>query len=286
MTKLLEIATKWVRAGFSVIPIIYHDKRPDTRLLPEGEWGVFQKRLPSDTDLLRWFPSRLHNIGIVTGWNNLVVVDFDVQDAFEMWHYLYPIDTYMVKTRRGMHVYLKVAQPVPNYHGDFLDIKSAGGYVLMPPSIHPSGFEYKVFSDANILEIESLSILLPPELMPAREYTNPIMPAPVPQYTEQDPWTSAEQAQEIDDHIIETIRERKSILDFIQGATKSSHDGRWYKGLCPFHDDRTPSLWIDMTRKICGCHGCNFKPMDVINLVSRLYGISNIDAIHCLAKGL
>jgi hypothetical protein len=280
MTNLLKIALGWVQAGFSVIPILYHDKRPDTRLVPE--WKEFQTRLPSNTELAIWFPGRLHNIALVTGWNNLVVVDFDVQDAFEAWHYLYPIDTYMVKTRRGMHVYFKVTQPVPNYHGDFLDIKSAGGYVLIPPSVHPSGWEYSVWRGSPILEIEKLSDVLPAELMPVREYTNPIM-APPPN-TEQDPWKSAENAIEIDDHIIQTIREKKSLLDFFPGAVKTSSDGRWWIALCQWHDDRTPSLWIDTTRKICGCYACGFKPMDVINLVSRLYGLTNLDALHYLAR--
>ena len=53
---------------------------------------------------------------------------------------------------------------------------------------------------------------------------------------------------------------------------------------CPFHDDKTPSFWIDTQRGLCGCHTCGMKPLDVINLFARLNQVSNQEAIRELGK--
>ena len=54
-----------------------------------------------------------------------------------------------------------------------------------------------------------------------------------------------------------------------------------------FHDDTHPSFWIDRQHQVCGCFTCNFaKPMDVVNFIGRLYGLSNLEAIHYLVRSL
>jgi hypothetical protein len=278
---LLQMATHWVNQGYSVIPINYYDKRPAARLLPNQEWGAYQKRLPTQDELQQWFQSRLRNIALVTGWNNLVVVDFDQQSAFECWWMLYPILTYMVKTARGMHVYLKINQPVPNYHSEILDIKSEGGYVLIPPSFHPTGYQYTVFLNQPILEIDQLNQVLPEDLMPVREVPEAIIQTPMT-YSD-DPWETANQVVTSD--LIEHIRNTVQLLDFFPDAIRKSHDDRWWVAKCPFHHDHNPSFWIDTQRKICGCYaGCTNVPLDAINLYSKLYGLSNRDAIFALFK--
>jgi hypothetical protein len=279
---ILETARSWISKGFSVIPVRYRDKRPDIRLLPGRQWGIFQTRLPLDTELLSWFPSRLHNLAIITGWNNLVVVDFDNQDVFDCWWHLFPIRTYMVKTARGMHVYLKVNRMPANYHGDFIDVKAKGGYVLIPPSIHPSGFEYQVFLDLPIMEVEKLNVVVPDDLLSVRETpVNVFIPPPAISLPD-DLWESVEHVT--DEDLVKKVR-KKNLLDFFPGAIRTSNDNRWWIARCPFHDDHNPSFWIDTTRQICGCYaGCTPKPLDVINLYARLYGLTNRDAIFALAK--
>ena len=276
---LLSTALNWTSKGFSVIPIQYRDKHPALK-----QWSMYQERQPTESEVRKWFPTRLHNIAIVTGFNNLVVIDFDEMWVFECWLFLFPIQTYMVKTKRGMHVYLKVDQLPTNYHSNFIDVKGKGGYVLIPPSIHPSGFEYQVFLDLPILEVEKLNDVLPEYLMPVTVHTEqPISPLPV-RVEESDPWLSVEKV--IDEKVVDRIRE-KSLLDFFPNAQPKSNDGRWFITCCPFHNDHNPSFWIDTKRGICGCYaGCTSKPLDVINLASRLYGLSNRDAIFMLAKGL
>jgi len=280
MNALFETALDWVSKGFSVIPIKYRDKKPSIHT-----WEPYQTQLPDITILQIWFASRLTNIALITGWNHLVVVDFDQIDVFRFWFSLYPLQTYMVKTSRGIHVYLQVDNPPKNYHSDLLDIKAERGYILIPPSIHPSGAQYVCYQDRPILRIQDLAEVLPAEFTPAPEVVDA-----GPFHTEQaitsDPWESAEQAIILDADIVNKIRQNQSILGLLPNAERSSRDGRWYVSLCPFHNDHSPSLWIDTKHGLCGCRKCNIKDMDVINLYARLHNVTNQQAIFDLARSL
>lgn len=276
---LFEIALSWVKQGFSVIPIGYYSKRPAIK-----SWEPYKNRLPTELELLQWFPSELRNIGLVTG-NGLVVIDFDVMDVFNYWYELFPINTYMVKTRRGIHVYVITQEPAKNYHSDLLDIKAERGYVLIPPSVHPSGYQYQVHKNADILWINKLEDILPSSFTPEPEK---ILLAPPPD-TESltigsDPWDIADSAVTFEIDIVQKIRERVSLLSLLPDAKSSSLDGRWYVSFCPFHEDHNPSFWIDITRRLCGCRKCNIKEMDVIDLYARLNHISNREAILYFAR--
>ena len=273
---LFETALTWVSRGYSVIPIGYYSKKPMIK-----SWQPYQDRLPSDQELLEWFPSELRNIALITG-KGLCVIDFDVLDVFDYWNQLFRLKTYMVKTRRGMHVYLNTKQTAKNYHSPLLDIKAERGYVLIPPSIHPSGFQYTVYKNAPILTVNQLSDVLPVEFTPEPEI------APTESFEiENDPWVIADRADYFESDIVQKIREQVSILSILNGE-RSSPDGRWYTTFCPFHEDHNPSFWIDAVRGLCGCRKCNIKEMDVINLYARLHNTSNRQAIlelqHKLAQ--
>jgi len=273
---LLEAAITWVKRGYSVIPIGYYSKKPILK-----SWDPYKTRLPTDVELREWFPTQLRNIGLITG-NGLTVIDFDVNEVFQFWYSLFPISTYMTKTRRGIHVYLHTEQPAKNYHSDLLDIKAERGYVLIPPSVHPSGFQYQVFMDQPILKVEKLEDVLPIEFIPEpKKLTIPML-----ETVSDDPWAIADQAERFEMGVIESIRKQVSLLSILRGAEKSSSDGRWYRSYCPFHEDHNPSFWIDTQRGMCGCRKCNIKEMDVINLFARLHQISNQEAIIELQKGI
>jgi hypothetical protein len=213
--------------------------------------------------------------------NGLVVIDFDIQEVFDYWFSLFPIKTYMVKTRRGVHVYIKTIEPAKNYHSELLDVKAERGYVLAPPSIHPSGFEYQVLMDSSIAQYGALEEVLPGAFTPEPEK---LFTEHAPIERSDDLWMLADQAIEIENGSIERIRKSVSILSILKGAEQSSRDGRWYVALCPFHKDHTPSFWIDTKRGMCGCRKCNIKEMDCIDLYARLNNISNHGAIIELAK--
>lgn len=294
MNALLDQAQKWVDLGISVIPIKCQSKLPDARRLPgfverKAKWEGYQDRLPTREEIKFWFdhPSTIWrgNLGVVTGWRGLVVIDFDQFDLFADWWGRYPIETFMIGTNRGVHVYLFADQPTQAKKLTGVDIKAAGGYVLAPPSIHPSGKAYEVLGDWPILRISGIEELLPDDLFPeaaceAKSTCNWVIPQAENKITI-DPFQIASQPPSIS--LIADIRNRVKILDFFPDAKKKDPSGRWWVTRCPFHDDHNPSFWIDAARGICGCYaGCTSRPLDVLNLTARLQNITNDQAITLL----
>lgn len=304
MSSLFEIAMWWRSAGIAVIPIRYRDKRPDARLLPKNEkgeatWEPYQKQLPTEDELKKWFPTSLHNIGIVTGWQNLVVIDFDDLGTYLQWSIWATRAggytrramemTYMVQTGRGVHAYFRTKEPEQNRKLKGIDIKARGGYVLGNPSIHPSGAIYEVRQPGIPVYIEALSDVLPAAYLLKNtelptSIVSPVKPLPV---NSSDPWSTIMNVPDPNKDLIEQIRAAYRIESFFPGAEHTSSNGRWMMAPCPFHDDKHPSFWIDTQRQICACYaGCTPQPLDVINLYGRLHGLSNRDAIFYMAHQL
>lgn len=278
---LLEIAFSWVVQGFAVIPILYKDKTPSVYNLLGGKWNQYKDRLPTTQELTAWCNQQI-NLAIVTGWNNLVVIDFDNMEIFDLWRSLISVETYMVKTNRGVHVYVRIdEQPEPR-HTDFIDIKSRGGYVLIPPSVHPSGHIYTPMNDLPILSVGKLNDVLPDLFIPVKQEPKQELKLIVP--LSMDPWERASNTVEITNDLVNQIRASHKIENYFPDAERSGD--HWLKAKCPFHDDHSPSFWIDTRRQICGCHVCQMKPMDIINLVARMRNLSNQDAIIYLAQSI
>lgn len=291
-------ATWWLARGVAPIPIRERDKRP------AREWQPYQTQLPTLTDLDSWFGngSRL-NVGIVCGWEKMVTLDYDSRDSWRDWREWIEanrpnaaevMNTRQSDTARGKHLYIKVMTPVRTrpIRSLGIDVKAAGGYVLVPPSIHPTGVPYTLVDpDARILSCECLSDVLPPEALVDAVRADPpsgVVVPPPPAVLVTDPWAVAEAARDFDQaQGLARIKAAYRIEDFVQGTRASSRDSRWLMGLCPLHDDHNPSFWIDTSRQLCGCHaGCTTKPMDYIDLFGRVCNISNEDAIRYLSRSL
>lgn len=241
MNALIANAQQWTENGIAVIPIAYRDKRPS---LPS--WREFQERLPTPAEIAAWFRDRFHNLAIVTGWRGLVVLDFDQRAAYELWRD-WSRDaapkarfSYTVETNRGIHVYLFIDEPVQSSKAGVIDIKAAGGYVLAPPSIHPSGRPYRLLSDAPILRVDSLACVLPPGLLAlAQPVIAPRPPRPLPAA---DPWQAAmNPVVPPGDGAIAAIKARHSLFELFPDAHRR---GRYHVALCPLHDDHDPSVTI------------------------------------------
>lgn len=234
--------------------------------------------------MLRWFrPGRLTNAAVVCGLRNLVVLDFDTQQAYMDWgawaigeggmaEYVANV-TYRVRTARGLHLYLFVVDTPRCAHTQYADVRGIGGYVLIPPSVHPSGTVYTAVDEsAPIVKVDSLADVIPdPPASPVVQ-----MPLLTHVYQSSALWPAT---------VIEQIKEATNILSFFPDAKPTSGDGRWYRARCLFHDDKDPSLWIDTKRGLCGCYaGCNGgKSMDVLNVYGRLYGIESSEVVKRLA---
>jgi DNA primase len=93
-------------------------------------------------------------------------------------------------------------------------------------------------------------------------------------------------AGRISDASINAVRERVSIEEIIgsQVALRPSGAGR-LKGLCPFHDEKTPSFTVNTTNGYYHCFGCG-ESGDAIGFVRKMEGLSFPEAIERLARQL
>ena len=141
--KMAEAALYYLRRGWSVIPLKPRDKRPALE-----SWAVFQQRKPTPDELRNWWtedPER--NVGVVTGEvSGVVVLDVDGEEGRRSLEGRVLPPTPVSTTGKGLHYWF--AHPglqVPNRVGiaPGLDIRGDGGYVVAPPSIHPSGVPYR-----------------------------------------------------------------------------------------------------------------------------------------------
>jgi DNA primase len=87
----------------------------------------------------------------------------------------------------------------------------------------------------------------------------------------------------IRDEDIALVRERSSIVDVAsEQVTLKPAGGGNLKGLCPFHDEKTPSFTVAQTRNVYFCHGCGAGG-DVINFVQKIDHLSFMEAVERLA---
>ena len=90
-------------------------------------------------------------------------------------------------------------------------------------------------------------------------------------------------AGRIRDEDIALVRERTSIVDVIsEQVTLRPAGGGNLKGLCPFHDEKTPSFTVSSARNVYFCHGCGAGG-DAIRFVMETDHLSFIEAIERLA---
>jgi DNA primase len=87
----------------------------------------------------------------------------------------------------------------------------------------------------------------------------------------------------IRDEDVALVRERTSIADVIsEHVTLKGSGGRNLKGLCPFHDEKTPSFTVAADRNVYFCHGCG-KGGDAINFVMEIDHLRFTEAVEKLA---
>ncbi|MGN1187811.1 MAG: CHC2 zinc finger domain-containing protein, partial [Lachnospiraceae bacterium] len=58
------------------------------------------------------------------------------------------------------------------------------------------------------------------------------------------------------DDIIEEVRARNDIVDVISGYVRLTRKGSSYFGLCPFHNEKSPSFSVSGSKQMFYCFGC------------------------------
>ncbi|MEF9991402.1 MAG: DNA primase [Romboutsia sp.] len=83
--------------------------------------------------------------------------------------------------------------------------------------------------------------------------------------------------------VIEEVKNRCDIVNVISEYIKVTPSGANYKGLCPFHGEKTPSFYINTSKQIYKCFGCQ-EGGDVINFVMKIENLEFMDAVKLLSN--
>ncbi|HOC94940.1 MAG TPA: DNA primase [Candidatus Cloacimonadota bacterium] len=82
--------------------------------------------------------------------------------------------------------------------------------------------------------------------------------------------------------LIEQIRHSNDIVDVVQGYLPLKHVGANWRGICPFHNDTNPSLYVSQPKQIFKCFACG-KAGNVFTFVQEYEKLTFIEAVKKLA---
>lgn len=86
-----------------------------------------------------------------------------------------------------------------------------------------------------------------------------------------------------DDRLLEDLKSRIDIVDVVSEYIELKRAGQNFKGLCPFHTEKTPSFMVNPDKQRFHCFGCNVGG-DAINFVMKYENLSFQETVRLLAK--
>ena len=89
--------------------------------------------------------------------------------------------------------------------------------------------------------------------------------------------------QRYSDEIIDEVRQNNDIVDIISQYVHLKRSGRNFFGLCPFHNEKSPSFSVSPDKQIFHCFGCGVGG-NVFTFLTKIEGISFIEAVQTLAE--
>ncbi|PIR98132.1 MAG: DNA primase, partial [Candidatus Colwellbacteria bacterium CG10_big_fil_rev_8_21_14_0_10_42_22] len=81
----------------------------------------------------------------------------------------------------------------------------------------------------------------------------------------------------------EEIKEKLDLVEFLKGYLELRPAGKNYKGLCPFHNEKTPSFMVSPDRQIWRCFGCG-EGGDIFRFLMRFENLEFYEALRVLAE--
>ena len=87
----------------------------------------------------------------------------------------------------------------------------------------------------------------------------------------------------ISDESLERVKQAADIVEVISAHTDLRRQGARWVGLCPFHEERTPSFSVDAQEKLYHCFGCGVGG-DTIKFVEEKEGLGFAEAVELLAE--
>src|SRR2546428_4018945 len=87
----------------------------------------------------------------------------------------------------------------------------------------------------------------------------------------------------VKDTSVEAVKSTAEILPLVEDYVRLRKAGGTYKGLCPFHQEKTPSFTVSPARGTFKCFGCG-EGGDAISFVEKMEQVDFVGAIESLAK--
>ena len=147
MREILKYANEYLDNGWSVLPVKPEEKRPYMT-----NWLQYNRSRVSKNVMESWFTNLAGaGIGIVTGKiSNIVVLDVENYCKIPIEELLKKYPTQMISRTGsgGYHLFYQYPTNVPRIGNrvglfDGIDLRADGGFIVLPPTIHPSGGRYE-----------------------------------------------------------------------------------------------------------------------------------------------
>jgi hypothetical protein len=161
---MLASALEYAEMGLPVFPCEAGGKKPDGRLAPHG----FQDATTDEAQIRSWWQDHPDaNIGMPTGKvSGVLAVDVDPRNGgkeslaeLTTNHGRWPKTAVQRTGGGGVHFLFQYAGATPKVLATGIDLKGDGGYIIVAPSVHPSGGRYQW---ANAEGAKALSNVVPP----------------------------------------------------------------------------------------------------------------------------
>ena len=261
LTESLVVAHLWLGRGYRIVPC-----QPGTKEIAKG-YGPHQSDLKTPNALEYWFRARNANIAVICSASH-IVLDFDDPGVYFAFCEKSPeiALSYTEQTPRGgYHLFLAGENGFVPRWGKIIKGLEIKQLVLVYPS-DVQGKQYKIITSSKILTVNlekalqgfaEVLAINEPDFVESSNGGNPV----AKRKDDKDKLTRP--------LLISSVKSRWPILLYLATFEPSlklvgNGNGRYFKALCPWHDDHEPSLWVDTQLNIWGCFGCAAHG-DVIN---------------------
>lgn len=231
----LSTAIEWYDRGISTIPCYPSSKR----LLKDTRVRDYYHKLVDFSHLIDWFGDDYFNIALVT-MNGLCVLDFDNIIDYVEWLDKYQLNTRTVETKRGVHAYFWIDEPVLPYTCEYAEIKCNGAH-LMIPSSRIGDFQYQVIEEKEIQRRESIREIC--DVLPQRkEERRTAIPS------------SDLSSLRCGNDVLSRIKNSFPMFSYLADFQPIKTGDRWYMSFCPAHNDiNNRSLSINYQLNLARC---------------------------------
>jgi len=150
-------------AAMGYEPVHWQTQRKDLKELAFCSIAFhLSQKPPTAGDIERWFRDSSGNVGILGGFANLLILDFDDAAAFRGWqrtHTEIVSRTPVAQSPSGFHVYLRTREPTvsSSLHYGIRRVghaKALGGYIVASPSMLKDGSSYSWLDGQSPFDVE------------------------------------------------------------------------------------------------------------------------------------